>query len=288
MKGKKSIYKVVSMIFTLLLSGLLSACCLSHEWKAATCEESEICLKCGKESQPALGHDWQAATCTTGKTCAVCQKTEGEPLGHDWIEADCQEPKHCSRCGETEGEPLGHDFIEASCEAARHCSRCEYVEGRPLVHSWTDTKPMQCLNCGYTLPKDSYENGDACYMGIHILFPEAMEVRESSYERTFCVSNETEVFTLTVDRTKDLTMEEWVQGYRSAIESFYTLDGEEDLVLGDKSFHIFNIQYKDTHVGQSVLYVGDRVRAYMEFLFPQGTDGIPEKVNEILATLEEM
>lgn len=288
MKGKKRTYKVLGVIFTLLLSGLLSACCLSHEWKSATCEKPEVCTKCGKENHPALGHKWQDATCTTEKACTVCQKTEGEPLGHDWIEAGCEEPKHCSRCGETEGQALGHDLIEASCEAARHCSRCEYVEGRPLVHSWTDTKPMQCENCGYTLPKDSFKDGEAWYMGIHILLPEDMEVRESSYERTFCVSNETEVFTLTVDRTKDLTMEEWVQGYRSAIDSFYTLDEEEDLVLGDRSFHIFNIHYKDTHVGQSVLYVGDRVRAYMEFLFQQESDKVDEKVKEILATLEEM
>lgn len=288
MKENKRINRVVGIIFTLLLSGLLSACCLSHEWKAATCEEPEVCTKCGKENHPALGHDWQVATCIAGKTCAVCHKSEGEPLGHDWIEADCQESKHCSRCGETEGEPLGHDLIEASCEAARHCSRCAYIEGHPLVHNWSDTKPMQCMDCGYTLPEDSYDNGEANYMGIHISFPQDMQERENSYERTFCVANDTDVYTLTVDRTKDLTMNDWVEGYRSAIASFYSMGEEEDLVLEEKNFHIFNIQYKDTHVGQCILYVGDRVRVYMEFLFQQGTDKVDEKVKEVLVTLEEM
>ncbi len=67
------------------------------------------------ETIPALGHDWKAAVCEASKTCSRCGVTEGEALGHDWtvqIEddahlrekgADCRAHNTywygCSRCG---------------------------------------------------------------------------------------------------------------------------------------------------------------------------------------------
>ena len=88
----------------------LSACCLQHEWKDATCTEPKTCAKCGETEGEPLGHQWEDATCLKPKRCSVCKVTEGEPLGHSWVDATCTTPKTCSVCGWTEGEPIEHSY----------------------------------------------------------------------------------------------------------------------------------------------------------------------------------
>lgn len=117
---------------------LLSACCISHDWREATCTEPKTCAKCGKTEGEPQGHIWTAATCTAPRTCSVCGATEGEPLGHDWKAATCTEPKTCTVCGETTGKPLGHTWVAATYERPKTCSVCGATEGEPLKVKYFD------------------------------------------------------------------------------------------------------------------------------------------------------
>ena len=147
---KKTILSICTMG---IVSILLTGCCLSHEWKEATCTTPKICVKCEKTEGEALGHEWQEATCTEPKTCSVCGETEGEALGHEWKEATCTEAKTCSVCGETEGKALGHKWQEATCTEPKTCSVCGETEGEASGHEWqeaTCTKAKTCSVCGET------------------------------------------------------------------------------------------------------------------------------------------
>lgn len=105
MKIKRLGLVVVSCILAFNLVG----CCITHEWKEATCTEPKICTKCNKTDGNALGHEWKEATCTEPKTCTRCGKTEGAALGHSLDEFTIiSEATHtengikeatCSRCG---------------------------------------------------------------------------------------------------------------------------------------------------------------------------------------------
>ena len=55
--------RLTSVVFSLILVLLLTAC--GHT------------------------HTWQEATCTLPETCSACGETRGEALGHTWIEATC-------------------------------------------------------------------------------------------------------------------------------------------------------------------------------------------------------
>ncbi len=98
--------KIICFIFLIVIGGMLSGCCLSHEWVDATCTEPKHCVKCGKKEGLSLLHDYAKATCTKPQTCIMCGATTGEPLGHTWVERTIGVPKTCSVCGETEGEPI--------------------------------------------------------------------------------------------------------------------------------------------------------------------------------------
>ena len=89
-------------VLLLMLSLLLSGCCLQHDWVDATCNDPKICSK--------------------------CEETEGEALGHDWVEANCVEHERCIRCEATKGEALGHTAAEwkavSDSTMAAHCDVC--------------------------------------------------------------------------------------------------------------------------------------------------------------------
>lgn len=89
---------------------MLSGCCMSHDWKEATCTEPKTCSKCGETEGEALGHTWVEATCSLPKTCSVCGETEGEVLEHTLAEATYEQPATCRVCGTQVGEPLQADF----------------------------------------------------------------------------------------------------------------------------------------------------------------------------------
>ena len=150
-----------------------------HKWQPATCQQPEICLRCGRIHGEPLPHRWKDADCLHPRTCMLCGETEGEPLGHDWLDATCTEPQICTRCGATQGKPAGHkwekancqhpeqclvcgavrgergDHVwrEATCEEPRTCELCGETEGEPLGHDWVDadcTHPKTCAVCGVT------------------------------------------------------------------------------------------------------------------------------------------
>lgn len=104
--SKKLTFGLLTMFLILCLSG----CCISHEWKEATCTVPKTCTKCNETEGDVLGHSWVEATCTTPKTCSVCSETEGNVLEHTWMEATCTVPKTCSLCGDTSGKTLEHSI----------------------------------------------------------------------------------------------------------------------------------------------------------------------------------
>lgn len=122
-----------------------------HEWAPATCQQPEICEKCGRAHGDPLPHKWKEATCTEPRNCMLCGETEGEPLGHDWLDATCTEPRTCSRCHETMGEPAGHTWEPANCLHPMTCSICGEEKGRIGSHKWqpaTCEEPRTCKFCG--------------------------------------------------------------------------------------------------------------------------------------------
>ena len=119
------------MVFLCVL--VLSGCCLSHDWRDATCTEAKTCVKCGATEGEPIGHTWKDATCTEAKTCTACVMTEGEPTGHTWKHATCTEPKTCTICGATEGTARGHRMAPADREHPATCKRCGETFGEPLV-----------------------------------------------------------------------------------------------------------------------------------------------------------
>ena len=86
---------------------VMSGCCLSHKWVAATCENPMLCEKCGETEGEALGHDWQEATRQAPQTCQVCGQTQGQPLSvYDVF------PEGTPRCDDTRIYLTDQDFIE--------------------------------------------------------------------------------------------------------------------------------------------------------------------------------
>ena len=128
MKHKKFLH----VIGTFTICFMLTGCCMSHEWKEATCTEPKTCAKCGETEGEALGHTWIYATCSEPKTCSVCGETEGETLEHTWVDSTCSEAKHCSVFGDTEGEPLEHTLTEANFQQGAMCEVCGETVGEPL------------------------------------------------------------------------------------------------------------------------------------------------------------
>lgn len=150
-----------ALIIGTLITGLLTGCCMSHEWKEATCTEPKTCAKCGEIEGEALGHTWVEATCSAPKTCGVCGETEGEPVEHTWVEVTCAEPKHCSSCGETEGEALEHTLTEANYQQASTCEVCGATVGEPLQAEF-EKYELVCnaeLNTTYPYVIPCYDEG---------------------------------------------------------------------------------------------------------------------------------
>ena len=86
---------------------VMSGCCLSHKWVAATCETPMLCEKCGQTEGEALGHDWQDATRQAPQTCQVCGQTQGQPLSvYDVF------PEGTPRYDDTQIFLTDQDFIE--------------------------------------------------------------------------------------------------------------------------------------------------------------------------------
>ena len=164
---KRLIFGILAIWMTVCFSG----CCLSHEWRDATCTEPQACVKCGKTKGKELGHVWTESDCTHPKSCSVCGETEGEPAGHRWKDATCTEPRSCSVCGATEGEALGHSWKEADCLEAKTCRRCHAIEGEALGHELNEFHA--CIRCKEYFGTGTYLNfsdvkvNDSLYLGSY-------------------------------------------------------------------------------------------------------------------------
>ena len=124
-----------------------------HKWQPATCQQPEICLRCGRIHGEPLPHRWKDADCLHPRTCMLCGETEGEPLGHDWLDATCTEPQICTRCGATQGKPAGHKWEKANCQHPEQCLVCGAVRGERGDHVWREAtceEPRTCELCGET------------------------------------------------------------------------------------------------------------------------------------------
>lgn len=138
---KKKIYTGVILILSIVLTG----CCLQHQWQDADCSTPKTCSECKKTEGEALGHDWQDAACEAPKTCSRCGKSEGEALGHDWQDATCEAPRTCRLCKDTEGEALGHDWTEANFQTPKTCNLCMITEGEKLS-AYFEENGLKCDN----------------------------------------------------------------------------------------------------------------------------------------------
>ncbi len=118
--------KIQAGFMVLAMSVTMTGCCMSHEWKEATCVEPKTCMKCGETEGELLEHRWIEASCTNPRTCEGCNTTDGEALEHAWREATLDEPKTCESCGLTEGTPnrevvlaVADSFLKAMDEVNR-------------------------------------------------------------------------------------------------------------------------------------------------------------------------
>lgn len=102
--------KVICGISIFASCVMLTGCCISHEWKDATCTDPKTCIKCGETEGEVTEHTWAEATCSVPRTCSVCGETEGNALEHTLTEANYQQASTCEVCGEIVGEPLQADF----------------------------------------------------------------------------------------------------------------------------------------------------------------------------------
>ncbi len=151
---------VISMVtVTMMLSG----CCLSHDWKEATCTQSKTCVKCEETEGEALGHTWANATCSAPKTCNTCGLTEGDALEHTWVEATCSAPKTCSVCSQTEGDTLEHTFAEANYQQASTCNVCGTTEGEPLEADYAKNGMNNFLELNVTYDYVTQSNSEESY-----------------------------------------------------------------------------------------------------------------------------
>lgn len=156
--------RVLSVMALIVLAGLLSGCCLQHQWVDATCTSPRTCAACGKTEGSPIEHSFEEPTCTRPRTCAACGAIEGEALGHVWMRTTCTEPKTCSVCGAIDGDPMEHTWIAATCVAPKHCAVCGLVEGDKVSHQWMPANynsPRMCSVCGATegSPIESFVSG---------------------------------------------------------------------------------------------------------------------------------
>lgn len=65
--------KLISiLLLAVMMVSLLTGCCLSHDWKDATCTTPKVCAKCGKAEGEALGHNWETSIFYDLKECLTC------------------------------------------------------------------------------------------------------------------------------------------------------------------------------------------------------------------------
>lgn len=188
MKKVKSLFIIVSLLFSLFLVSCNGECEHDYEVSAVNIEvtcltDGEVvkkCTKCGDtvtETVVAVGHQIQEATCYEVKHCTVCFEKFGTELTDhvygEWYthrEATCEvsgsERRKCTLCGQIESKSinaLGHDYsdwditIEATCDTdgsrEKICSICndkviEPIKGEHQFGEWEILQNPTCQNIG--------------------------------------------------------------------------------------------------------------------------------------------
>ena len=139
----------ITLLLIAMLVSLCTGCCMTHDWRPATCTSPITCSECGKTDGEPLTHQWKAATCSSPKTCNRCNATEGQTLSHTWKDASCTAPRTCSVCNTTEGKAQGHTpggwvvTKEPNAGVAgmqvRYCSICDdVVDSKDYFHGYFD------------------------------------------------------------------------------------------------------------------------------------------------------
>ena len=166
--------RLLTLLSAAVLCGMVSGCCISHDWQEATCTAPKTCAKCGETEGEPLPHTWVDATCTEAKHCSVCGTTEGEPLPHEWVEATYETPKTCSVCGATEGEPKQSYFAQYGVDVPDGPVDCTvdyiyYNKEDPETYCRVGDAVFTQTDC-YAEPAD--EEG---YQNVHLTLTVAMQ-----------------------------------------------------------------------------------------------------------------
>ena len=106
--------KIRMFVLVLVMMGMLSGCCLFHDWVEADCVEPKHCTKCGEREGKRLGHEWEAATCEYPETCNRCGDTKGEALGHsntEWEISGEEMVSTCTVCSKESRRPIDRELI---------------------------------------------------------------------------------------------------------------------------------------------------------------------------------
>lgn len=276
MKKQYYIFGIFAVCF------MLTGCCMSHEWKEATCTEPKTCVKCGKSEGEALGHTWVDATCAEAKHCSVCGETEGEPLAHTWIDATCIEAKHCSVCGETEGEPLEHTLTEANYQQAATCEICGETVGEPLTPDFVKRNVKgQFMELGKT-----YDYVTVCVQDSN--FKTVGQATVTDYQ-TFAsddIHEEKEGYewkTVTVQLVfSDKNAQEYGVSTGNLFEDYYDIIGHADSMVYEKNSATFTANWNGQEYTECRMILNDEggwngnvltIEQTYEWLLPIGYDG---------------
>lgn len=100
--------RMICLIAFIVLSIFLGGCCLSHEWKEATCSAPKTCIKCDKTTGKTIPHtqgEWQ-----------ITKKAVGSELG--------LKQAFCTVCGEV----IAEETYERTKEDAVKEAQTEAIE----------------------------------------------------------------------------------------------------------------------------------------------------------------
>lgn len=270
--------KQLCMIGALAISFMLTGCCMSHEWKEATCTEPKACAKCGETEGEALGHTWVDATCATPKTCSVCGEVEGEALAHTWVDATCAEPKHCSVCGETEGEALEHTLTEANYQQAATCEVCGETVDEPLQADF-EKFGLECnaeLDTPYPFVIPCYDTTEYTTAG-KITFSD-YDVFESDETHEALDGYEWRAVTLTLVFDDENAYNYGYSGFTPLSDDYYKCYDSTDDTYNENTLNYNGTDYNDCKTESEVLQNdwNDNIYTYQTRLFfrvPKGYDG---------------
>ena len=260
--------KMITYIGTVMLLVLvMTGCCLSHDWQAATCDAPKTCAKCGETEGEKLEHTWVEATCDAPKTCSVCGATEGEKLEHVWSEPTCAHSQSCEVCGvhgkgalphtSGEWEVIEEPTSEAAGTMELKCAKCGKVmqtkqyraapekitvlekDGFVLTEEEYYLHLLSYLPMEYTI-KDGVLNDDDKYDKIHVTWGEGEQGYEDnvifSASSSFTLEEFLEEFVMSIapeaaEKYMDDIMKMWIAARHLGTGEFLPIPLSDTVVL---------------------------------------------------------